>query len=69
MSEDKIIPPVFGKWQLCPKCHGQGTMSKPPGMPGDVNEWSGSQSSYACDVCEGNKIIECPIIEVIPEKT
>ena len=27
-------------YQLCPKCNGQGTVSKPPYIAGDVYEWS-----------------------------
>ncbi len=44
-------------YQLCPKCHGQGTVSKPPWVPGDVVSWTANQTSYQCDVCNGNKII------------
>jgi len=45
-------------FQLCPKCNGQGTMSKPPHIPGDVNEWTSSQTSFTCDVCNGEKILK-----------
>lgn len=44
-------------WQTCPKCCGQGTVSKPPYVPGDVFHWSGCQTAYQCDVCKGKKII------------
>jgi len=44
-------------YQLCPKCHGQGIVSKPPLLAGDVNEWTGSESSYPCDVCNGAKTL------------
>jgi len=43
--------------QLCPKCNGQGTVSKPPWVAGDVNQWTSSESSYTCDVCNGAKVI------------
>ena len=43
--------------QLCPKCNGQGTVSKPPHIAGDVHEWTGSSIAYTCDVCHGAKII------------
>lgn len=44
-------------YQLCPKCNGQGIVSKPPYVAGDVYEWSSTQSSFTCDVCNGSKII------------
>ena len=48
-------------YQLCPKCNGQGTVSKPPWVDGDVNEWIGSATGgYICDVCNGAKIIPTP---------
>lgn len=47
-------------WQLCPKCNGQGKVSKPPYIAGDINEWVGSSISYVCDVCNGVKIIQTP---------
>ncbi len=44
-------------YQLCPKCNGQGIVSKPPGIAGDVEQWSHTQTSFTCDVCNGAKII------------
>lgn len=44
-------------YQLCPKCNGQGTVSKPPYTAGDVYEWSSSSCQFQCDVCNGQKII------------
>ena len=45
-------------WELCPKCHGQGTVSKPPYLPGDVQTWASSDSTpHICDVCNGKRII------------
>jgi uncharacterized protein with PIN domain len=43
--------------QLCPKCNGQGTVCKPPWIAGDVHEWTCSQTSFICDVCDGLKVI------------
>lgn len=51
----------FGEWQICPKCNGQGTVSKPPYLAGDITEWSSTEVSFQCDVCNGNKIITKPI--------
>lgn len=44
-------------WQLCPKCNGQGIVSKPPYVAGDVNHWSDTSMSHQCNVCNGQKII------------
>lgn len=48
------------KWQLCPKCNGQGIVSKPPHIAGDVNQWVSSSSQFQCDVCSGAKILPAP---------
>ncbi len=45
------------KYQKCPKCDGQGSVAKPPFVPGDVNEWTSSSTSYVCTVCNGEGII------------
>jgi DnaJ-class molecular chaperone len=45
------------KYQLCPKCNGQGTVQKPPWVQGDVNEWASTSSSHICDVCRGAKLL------------
>ena len=50
-------------YQLCPKCNGQGIVSKPPYVAGDVNQWSATSSSFGCDVCGGAKIIPMHKIE------
>ena len=47
-------------YQLCPKCNGQGTLSKPPYIPGDVYQWTTSQASFTCDVCNGSKVLLVP---------
>lgn len=45
------------KLDLCPKCNGQGIVTKPPHIAGDINEWIDNQTQYTCDVCKGNKLI------------
>lgn len=42
---------------LCPKCNGQGIVSKPPHIAGDVQEWISNQTSYECNLCKGKMII------------
>ena len=44
-------------YQKCPKCDGQGTVSKPPYVPGDVNHWASTSAVFPCDVCNGQKIM------------
>lgn len=51
------VLPTVTLMQLCPKCNGQGTVSKPPYVAGDVHEWTSSSASFVCDVCNGAKII------------
>ena len=46
-------------FQKCPKCDGQGIVSKPPYVPGDVSQWSSVSTAFLCDVCKGSKIIWC----------
>ena len=48
------------KAQLCPKCNGQGIVSRPPWVPADVLTWSSSQTTFQCDVCNGAKILYVP---------
>ena len=48
---------VGSHYQLCPKCNGQGSVSKPPYIAGDVNQWSGTAATFVCDVCNGLKIL------------
>lgn len=48
--------------QICPKCQGQGIVSKPPWIAGDQTTWDDSTStSHQCNVCKGNKIIPMQI--------
>lgn len=50
-------------YQACPKCQGQGIVSKPPYVPGDQSSWSTSSAmSFQCDVCKGQKIIPMCVI-------
>ena len=43
---------------LCPLCGGQGTVSKPPWVDGDIHQWvSGSSGGYTCKVCGGKGYI------------
>lgn len=53
-------------YQLCPKCNGQGQVTKPPYTPGDVYEWVSSSITFQCDVCNGSKII--PMFQPTPPK-
>lgn len=53
-------------YQLCPKCNGQGQVTKPPHIAGDVYEWSSSSITFQCDVCNGSKII--PMFQPTPPK-
>jgi hypothetical protein len=52
-------------YQICPKCNGQGIVSKPPYVAGDQHEWTSASTSFQCDVCNGAKII---LMYVVPEK-
>jgi hypothetical protein len=43
---------------LCPKCGGQGHVSKPPWVPGDWDAWlSNSTGGHTCPVCSGQGFI------------
>lgn len=44
---------------LCPNCHGQKTVSKPPWIAGDQNVWvTGDTSLYECPTCNGKGYIK-----------
>ena len=47
-------------YQLCPKCNGQGIVSKPSWVAGDIDNWTSSAGSYPCDVCNGAKVLLVP---------
>ena len=56
--KNRTIPIVTrSALQLCPKCNGQGIVSKPPWVAGDVHQWTSSATSFVCDVCNGAKVI------------
>lgn len=43
---------------VCPVCNGQGIVSKPPNIPGDVNQWvSSGTGGYTCPACKGNCVL------------
>jgi hypothetical protein len=52
--------------QLCPKCHGQGIVSKPPWITAEVENWTSAETSFTCDVCNGTKVITMPLIPSAP---
>ena len=52
IEEIKAVP-----YQLCPKCNGQGIVSKPAHIAGDVIEWVDSQGTHQCNLCNGKMII------------
>ena len=54
-------------YQVCPKCNGQGQVTKPPYIAGDQNTWSSSSAISQCDVCNGQKIIPMFILSSEPE--
>jgi hypothetical protein len=53
-------------YQLCPKCNGQGQVSKPPYIAGDAYEWTSSSTIFTCDVCNGGKIIPMLLTQQSP---
>lgn len=63
--KEQTLQPKTIPYQCCPKCNGQGTVSKPPYIAGDVYEWSSSSAVFPCDVCNGAKIIPMYVITQI----
>jgi len=49
-------------YQICPKCDGQGVVSKPPYVAGDVHQWTSTCTSWTCDVCRGQKVLLVPCV-------
>lgn len=45
--------------ELCPMCGGQGTVSKPPYIDGDVHAWVDTVTGgYTCKMCRGRGYVE-----------
>jgi len=66
--EENMKPKItFGEYQLCPRCNGQKTVSKPPYLSGDIHEWSSTQTSFQCGICKGVGMILRPIIANNPK--
>lgn len=43
---------------LCPNCHGQKTVSKPPWIAGDQTSWaSDNVNLYPCPTCSGTGVV------------
>ena len=51
-------------YQTCPKCDGQGIVSKPEWLAGDQTCWTGTGINHKCNVCQGEKIIPMFIIPI-----
>lgn len=65
MSELNKYELTLVNYQLCPKCNGQGMVSIPPWVPGDLAGWSATTvENYVCNVCNGAKII--PLLPINP---
>lgn len=46
--------------ELCPKCLGQGTVSMPLYIDGDVHTWIDNVcGGYTCKVCGGKGYVKC----------
>jgi hypothetical protein len=56
--EPEVSDANGGHWQKCPKCDGQGIISKPPWINGDQNTWTASEGSYTCNLCNGQMVIK-----------
>lgn len=52
ISEEKKVEPY-----RCPVCNGQGIVSRPPYIAGDIYTWTSSQASWVCKACEGKGIV------------
>ena len=44
-------------YQCCPRCEGQGIVSKPDYVAQGVDNWSSTSAVHQCSVCNGQKII------------
>lgn len=60
--------PGYVPYQICPKCHGQGTTNKPPWVAGDQMTWDSTTAmNHICNVCNGAKIIPQAKVELSGE--
>ena len=51
----------MAEYQLCPKCNGQGTVSLPPWIDGDTDEFLNVDiGGFTCDICEGEGLLIKP---------
>ncbi len=41
----------------CPVCDGQGIVSKPPDIAGDVRTWTSTDTTHTCHACKGTGIV------------
>jgi len=55
-------------WIKCPKCDGQGTVSKPPYVAGDVHQWSSTSAVFPCNVCNGEMVLFVPDEQEQPQE-
>ncbi|MCK9543759.1 MAG: hypothetical protein M0R03_17200 [Novosphingobium sp.] len=56
--EQQVSDANGGCWQKCPKCDGQGIVSKPPWIAGDQDTWTASQANFTCNLCNGQMVIK-----------
>jgi hypothetical protein len=59
----------FVTMQKCPKCDGQGIVSKPPYIAGDQSTWTSNAGSYTCNLCKGAMMIPVIPANQHPEPT
>lgn len=54
-APDALPQPIVNQTpHRCPVCYGTGLVSRPPGVAGDVDSWTDSQTGpYPCRVCSG----------------
>jgi DnaJ-class molecular chaperone len=58
---EELRNPIYRQMpHKCPVCDGTGKVSRPPHVPGDVNEWTsgtGTGYPYTCNACNGKGVI------------
>lgn len=58
IAQSVPAPPPANKPFCCPVCNGQGLVSRPPWVAGDVYEWqSSSTAPYPCKACQGTGVL------------